>query len=545
MKHTFVALCLCWASFAMAQVTDSVIVVKGQVSDYVISVSKNTLLKGYVYDENGQPLEGATVMLVASPVHFNTLKDGYYELQASRWDSALVVYYPGMEMAYLHYRNHEDALDFRMHPLKLRTRVAHTSIATPWFDPKHDNPATYCNPLNISYNFRARIGDVTKNGAFRSTADPMIVNYKGEYYLFSTNQSGFYWSEDLSRWHYVFAGFQRLPEDDDQCAPAAFVNGDTLFYTGSTYRGLPVWYSTAPKTGLFKRMTDKNTLPTWDPGFLLDDDGRLYEYYGSSNEYPLKGVEISRDDFYPIGKIRDIMTLHPDRHGWERFGMNNDDTTTLNPFMEGSWVNKHNGKYYFQYGAPGTEFKIYADGVYVSDHPLGPYTYQKHNPMSYKPGGFVLGAGHGGTFADAYDNYWHVATCMISLKYKFERRIGIYPAGFDRDGVMYANTSFGDYPCRVPVSAEDHIKGNFTGWMLLSYGKQMVASSSDSIYIPRNASDENIRYLKEVGSAYVLAHVDWLNEIIDFLWLNGRTGERGNGRTEERENGGTEERENG
>jgi hypothetical protein len=271
------------------------------------------------------------------------------------------------------------------------------------------------------------------------------------------------------------------------------VSGDTLFYTGSTYRGLPVWYSTDPKTGLFKRMTDKNALPTWDPGFLLDDDGRLYEYYGSSNEYPLKGVEIGRDDFYPVGKISDIMTLHPDRHGWERFGMNNDDTTTLNPFMEGSWVNKHNGKYYFQYGAPGTEFKVYADGVYVSDHPLGPYTYQKHNPMSYKPGGFVLGAGHGGTFADVYDNYWHVATCMISLKYKFERRIGIYPAGFDRDGVMYANTSFGDYPCHVPVAAEDHIKGNFTGWMLLSYGKQMVASSFDSIYVPQNASDENIR----------------------------------------------------
>ena len=55
-------------------------------------------------------------------------------------------------------------------------------------------------------------------------------------------------------------------------------------------------------------------------------------------------------------------------------------------------MTKHNGKYYFQYGAPGTEFKVYADGVYVSDKPMGPFTYQKHNPMSYKPGGFVQGA---------------------------------------------------------------------------------------------------------------------------------------------------------
>lgn len=29
-----------------------------------------------------------------------------------------------------------------------------------------------------------------------------------------------------------------------------------------------------------------------------------------------------------------------------------------------------------QYGAPGTEFNVYADGVYVADYPMGPYTYQ-------------------------------------------------------------------------------------------------------------------------------------------------------------------------
>ena len=42
-----------------------------------------------------------------------------------------------------------------------------------------------------------------------------------------------------------------------------------------------------------------------------------------------------------------------------------------------------------QYGAPGTEFNVYADGVYVADYPMGPYTYQKHNPVSYKPGGYM------------------------------------------------------------------------------------------------------------------------------------------------------------
>ena len=80
------------------------------------------------------------------------------------------------------------------------------------------------------------------------------------------------------------------------------------------------------------------------------------------------------------------------KHGWERFGENHTDTV-LGGYIEGPQLTKHNGKYYMQYGAPGTEFNVYADGVYVADHPMGPYTYQKHNPVSYKPGGYMNGAG--------------------------------------------------------------------------------------------------------------------------------------------------------
>lgn len=207
----------------------------------------------------------------------------------------------------------------------------------------------------------------------------------------------------------------------------------------------------------------------------------------------LKAVQVSRDDFRPVSKIYDIMMLRPEEHGWERFGMNNDDEVTLRPFTEGAYMTKHNGKYYFQYGAPGTEFKVYADGVYVSDSPLGPFTYQQHNPMSYKPGGFVQGVGHSGTFQDLKGNYWHVGTCMLSLKYKFERRIGLYPTAFDPDGVMYSTTAFGDYPC---WNADYDIKNpvdRFTGWMLLSYEKPVKVSSTDSIYSSSNLTDENMR----------------------------------------------------
>ena len=113
--------------------------------------------------------------------------------------------------------------------------------------------------------------------------------------------------------------------------------------------------------------------------------------------------------------------------------------------------------------------------------------------MSYKPGGFVQGVGHGGTFCDLNGNYWHVGTCMLSLKYKFERRIGLYPTAFDDDGVMYCNTAFGDYPC---WNAEHDVKNpsdRFTGWMLLSYGKPCTVSSCDSTFTAASLTDENLR----------------------------------------------------
>ena len=140
-------------------------------------------------------------------------------------------------------------------------------------------------------------------------------------------------------------------------------------------------------------------------------------------------------------------------------------------------MTKHNNKYYLQYGAPGTEFSGYADGVVVGDSPLGPFTPQS-DPLSFKPGGFATGAGHGATFKDLNGNYWHVSTSIICVKNTFERRIGIWPAGFDADNVMWCNTAFGDYPHYLPGNGthSDTIfsvgdNKAFAGWMLLNYKK--------------------------------------------------------------------------
>ncbi|HEX6181664.1 MAG TPA: discoidin domain-containing protein, partial [Chitinophagaceae bacterium] len=135
----------------------------------------------------------------------------------------------------------------------------------------------------------------------------------------------------------------------------------------------------------------------------------------------------------------------------------------------------------------------YGDGVSVGDHPLGPFTNQPHNPFSYKPGGYARGAGHGNTFQDKWNNWWHVSTIAISVKNNFERRIGVWPAGFDKDGVLYCNTAFGDYPHYLPKGQEDHLQSRFTGWMLLNYNKPVAVSSTLGAYAPNYAVDENIK----------------------------------------------------
>ncbi len=352
---------------------------------------------------------------------------------------------------------------------------------------------TYCNPINIDYGYTP-IPNFSEWGRHRATADPVIVTYKGDYYLFSTNQWGYWWSSDMLHWNFIARSFLKPYHHvyDDLCAPAVCVMGDTMLVFGSTYSSnFPMWMSTDPKANQWKEAVDSFAIGGWDPDIFLDDDGKLYMYNGSSNRYPLYGIQLNRKTLQPIGTRKEMYFLEDWRYGWQRFGEYMDNTF-LDPFIEGAWMTKHGGKYYLQFGAPGTEFSGYADGVTVSDNPLGPFEAQP-DPLSFKPGGFARGAGHGSTYQDKWNNYWHISTITIAVKNNFERRLGIWPAGFDKDGVMYMNAAFGDYPHYLPSGPSDHLQSQFTGWMLLNYNKPVMVSSTYASYAPNNAVDENIK----------------------------------------------------
>ncbi len=352
---------------------------------------------------------------------------------------------------------------------------------------------TYCNPLDVNYQYNFE--HVNDGVSYRSGADPVIVNHKGEYYLFATIAQGWWHSKDLVSWRHVRP--DKWPVRG-VVAPAALSVRDTLYLLPSTYDRLPIFYTTTPATGhleYFNRLMPfmPRVRGPWDPAFFHDPDtDAWYLYFGSSNLHPLYGIALdhSRRLTYD-GEPKDLILLHPEQHGWERFGQ--DHRETIDPFMEGAWVTKHGGKYYLQYGAPGTEYNVYANGTYVGDDPLGPFTYAPYNPVSYKPGGFMAGAGHGNTFQDKYGNYWNTGTPWVGVNWNFERRIAMFPAGFDRDGQMFSNTRFGDFPHYAPTGRWADKDDLFTGWMLLSYRKPASASSVRDTFRVENVTDENPR----------------------------------------------------
>lgn len=365
---------------------------------------------------------------------------------------------------------------------------------------------TYCNPLNIDYTYM--IYNSSNNLSYRSGADPAVVEFRGEYYMFVTRSHGYWHSSDLQNWNFITPGSNWYPQGSN--APAAHNYKDSVLYVAGDPSGsMSILYTDDPKSGNWKA-TPAILHDLQDPDLFIDDDGQAYMFWGSSNVYPIRGKKLDKNNrFLVTGEIVELFGLDMSKHGWERFGENHTDTV-LGGYMEGAWLTKHNGKYYMQYAAPGTEFNVYADGVYTADSPLGPYTYAPNNPICYKPGGFMNGAGHGSTVIGPGGNYWHFASMSLSATVNWERRLCMYPTFFDTDGLMYCNTRFGDYPHFAPAAPGQ--EGQFTGWMLLSYNKPVKASSyaegaapaaegfsvsnrpkTSANFIPENVTDEQCK----------------------------------------------------
>lgn len=382
----------------------------------------------------------------------------------------------------------------------------------------------FCNPVNINYRYQFN-DDQRRNGieVAREAADPSMICYKGKYYIFASMTLGVWVSEDLVSW-----SNNRLPDNLPlyDYAPDVRVIGDYVYFCASKRGEVCNYYRTKDiLTGPYEEIP--GTFDFWDPHLFEDEDGKVYFYWGCSNITPVWGVELDPVTMQPISEKKDLIAGHPFSIGYERMGEDNcefprsqeeieiyfqqflksqgnteenlpPDLVPLikgmfsrKPFIEGPWMDKYQGKYYLQYACPGTEYNSYADGVYISDSPLGPYELAENNPYSYKPGGFIPGAGHGSTMWDMQGNLWHTATMRISKNHQFERRVGIWPAGFDKDGELFCNQRYGDWPQAVEAGKINPWEN--PAWYLLSYGKTATASSSELGHEPDFALDENVQ----------------------------------------------------
>jgi hypothetical protein len=371
----------------------------------------------------------------------------------------------------------------------------------------------FCNPLNVEYKYqfnKRREGDGIS--VSREAADPSMILFKGRYYIFPSMTCGFFYSDDLAEWK--FYPLKNTPAYD--YAPDVCVAGNYVYFCASNWEHGRFYRTKDPFSDEFERL--ESVFPFWDPKLFADDDGRLYFYWGSGAATPIYGIELSVKDLQPIGERRELILCDENLKGFERRGEDHSqkktDPATLEatlkametqnmseeskqaakgyllglPYNEGAWMTKHNDKYYLQYATPGAQFNIYCDAVYVSDTPLGDFVIAKNNPFSYKPGGFLPGAGHGSTMEDANGNYWHISTMRIGVNHVFERRIGLWRAGFDESGEMFCDQRYGDFPFRL-----DQKPWEKPDFMLLSYGKMAKASSFVEGKTPGKAFDENVR----------------------------------------------------
>lgn len=339
------------------------------------------------------------------------------------------------------------------------------------------------NPMPLNYRFQPGPDSVR-----REAADPVVEWFKDAYYLFASKSDGYWRSTDLKRWDYIRSNSIATI---NEYAPTVLPHGEWLYYLASD--NPRIFRTKDPATDNWEEIVSNFPVTDeHDPAFFEDEDGKVYLYWGCHDVNPIMGVRVDPEKgFLPIGEPVALIFHNEDKYGWERPGVNNEEQRP--GWNEGPCMMKIDGRYYLQYAAPGTQYRIYGDGLYAGDSPLGPFSYVEDSPFSFKPGGFIGGAGHGHTFRDRHGNYWHVASMTIAVRHWFERRLGLFPVVIDPGKGFHALAGTGDYPFGIPAEKTDWSKNNpYMGWNVLSNGKKAFANSSIPGHEPEKGADETV-----------------------------------------------------
>ena len=68
--------------------------------------------------------------------------------------------------------------------------------------------------------------------------------------------------------------------------------GETVYFLASSNEKSTIYKSNDPLSGEWSVAVEELEIPVWDPAFFVDEDGRLYMFWGCSDVNPIFGVEI-------------------------------------------------------------------------------------------------------------------------------------------------------------------------------------------------------------------------------------------------------------
>ena len=382
-----------------------------------------------------------------------------------------------------------------------------------------EQQTTFCNPMNLDYGWGCF---QKREKKARTAADPVIVLFKDKYYLFTTMDIGGYRvSDDLITWKDVYFNPEihaSALDIDHYVAPAVAADDNYVYFINFTRdrskKKVDVIRSADPENGKWEKCGEVRRMA--DPCLFIDD-GRFYFYYGLGAEQSTTFFEVNPETFEEIEGtkkvLREYITDVKECTSGYHFGRRElydeiDASAWMGKFEkipcpEGAWIVKNNDKYYLQYATPGTICNWYCDIVMESDSANGGFVEQPYNPVSLKVGGLIGGAGHSCVFKDKYGNWWQATSMWIGNHDEFERRIGLFPVSFDVKGRMRTHTVLGDYPMLLPQKKFEPQDISAFGWMLQSFNKACMASSSLPGFEPEKAADENVRtwWSAESGNA--------------------------------------------
>jgi len=277
-------------------------------------------------------------------------------------------------------------------------------------------------------------------------ADPEVHVYKGRYYVYPTYSDAYekqtffeaFSSPDLVHWHREgrILDFKDIPWSTNRAAwaPTVIERDGTYFmyFSAGDGAGIGVATSKSP-AGPFKDALGKPLIKEYingaqpiDANAFIDDDGQAYLYYGGWKHANV--VKLSKDMLRTEGEFKEI---------------------TPENYVEGPFMLKKNGIYYFMWSEGGWGDSSYGVAYAKAKSPLGPFV-RVGKILGTDPA-VAKGSGHHSVFRYPGSQDYYIAYHRRPLEETHHNRrvVCIDRLYFDRNGdILPVQQTFTGVPAR-------------------------------------------------------------------------------------------------